>query len=36
MAEIVERELPDQPLTMDFADRWDIRLLTEDGTSIRS
>jgi hypothetical protein len=36
MAEIVEQELPDQPLTMDFADRWDIRLLTEDGASIRS
>lgn len=31
MAEIVERDVPEPPLTMGFADRWDVRLLTEEG-----
>ena len=35
MAEIVEQELPDQPLTMAFADHWNIRLLTDDERAIR-
>jgi len=30
MAEIVERDLPEQPLTMDFAEHWNVELLTED------
>jgi hypothetical protein len=28
MAEVVERALPDRPLNMDFADKWDVRPLT--------
>src|SRR6185503_1572604 len=36
MAKIIEQDLPEQPLTMDFANSWDIRLLTGQGAEIRS